>query len=102
MAEVQITEKNFEAEVTRSELPVLLDFYADWCGPCQMLSPTVAAIAKEYEGKVKVGRINVDDEPSLADAFRVTSIPLLVLMKNGRPSGSLLGYHAKEDIVKML
>ena len=79
MAEIVITEKNFEEEVIKSDVPVLLDFWATWCGPCTMLSPIVAEIAEEYEGKLKVGKINVDEEMNLAGAFRVSSIPTLIV-----------------------
>ena len=102
MAEIVITEKNFEEEVIKSDIPVLLDFWASWCGPCMMLSPIVAEIAEEYSGKVKVGKINVDEEMNLAGAFRVSSIPTLVVFKNGQPVTGTVGYMPKEEIIKML
>ena len=102
MAEIVITERNFEEEVVKSEIPVLLDFWASWCGPCMMLSPIVAEIADEYAGKVKVGKINVDEEMNLAAAFRVSSIPTLVVFKNGQPVTGTVGYCPKEEIIKML
>ena len=102
MAEIVITGQNFETEVLQSELPVLLDFWAPWCGPCKMLSPLVAKIAETYSGKVKVGKVNVDEEPTLANAFRVESIPLLVVMKNGKVTNSAAGYRPIEQIEALL
>ena len=84
MTELIITKDNFESEVLKSDKPVLLDFWASWCGPCKMLSPIISQIAEKYEGKVKVGKVNVDDEPELANAFRVSSIPTVAVMKNGK------------------
>ena len=102
MAEIVITEKNFEEEVIKSDVPVLLDFWATWCGPCTMLSPIVAEIAEEYEGKLKVGKINVDEEMNLAGAFRVSSIPTLIVFKNGQPVTGTVGLIPKEEIIKMM
>lgn len=102
MAEVKITSQNFESEVLGSDLPVLVDFWATWCGPCQMLSPIIEEIAKEYEGKVKVGKVNVDEEPDLAVKFRVASIPTLILFKNGTADKTLIGYHTKEQLDEIL
>ena len=96
--EVTITKENFEAEVLNSEVPVLLDFWAPWCGPCMMLSPTLAQVAKENAGTLKVGKVNVDKEMELAMQFGVTSIPLLVVMKNGKITNKALGYIPKEKI----
>jgi len=102
MAEMKITKENFENEVMKSDKPVLLDFWASWCGPCQMLSPIVEEIAKEYSGKLKVGKVNVDDEPELAGRFRVASIPTVVIMKNGKIVNQSIGYRPKEELLKML
>ena len=102
MAEVKITVSNFESEVLRSDQPVLVDFYADWCGPCRMLAPVLEEIAREYEGGVKVGKVNVDEQMELAQKFGVTSIPLLVVFKDGQPVAKSLGYRPKEEIVNLL
>ncbi|MCI6999027.1 MAG: thioredoxin [Clostridiales bacterium] len=102
MAEVKITVSNFESEVLRSDQPVLVDFYADWCGPCRMLAPVLEEIAREYEGGVKVGKVNVDEQMELAQKFGVSSIPLLVVFKDGQPVAKSLGYRPKEEIVNLL
>ena len=95
-----VTKENF-AELSNLDKTVLLDFYADWCGPCQMLAPFVAEIARERED-LFVGKVNVDDEIELARAFDIVSIPLLVVMKNGQVVNKILGYHTKEEILKEL
>ena len=102
MTELKITSENFEREVLKSDKPVLIDFWAPWCGPCRMLSPTIAEIAEEYKDKVKVGKVNVDEEGELAAMFRVSSIPLLVVMKNGKVVNSSVGVRPKSQILKML
>ena len=102
MTELQITKDNFEQEVLKSDKPVLIDFWASWCGPCRMLSPTITEIAEEYKDKVKVGKVNVDEEAELAAMFRVSSIPLLVVMKDGKVVNSSVGVRPKEQILKML
>ena len=102
MAEITVTKENFEAEVLKSELPVLLDFWAEWCGPCLMLSPIVAEIAEEYDGKLKVGKVNVDEEQELSDEFQVESIPMIVFMKNGKVTNVSVGYKPKEQITALL
>ena len=102
MTELKITSENFEREVLNSDKPVLIDFWAPWCGPCSMLSPTIAEIAEEYKDKVKVGKVNVDEEGELASMFRVSSIPMLVVMKNGKVVNSSVGVRPKEQILKML
>lgn len=102
MAEITITSSNFEEEVLKSELPVLLDFWASWCGPCKMLAPVIEEIAKEQEGKIKVGKINVDEEPALAGAFKVSSIPTVVVMKEGKVADMSVGFRPKADIEALL
>ena len=96
--EITITKENFEAEVLKSDMPVLLDFWAPWCGPCMMLGPVLEEIAKENAGKLKVGKVNVDEEMELAIRFGVTSIPLLVFMKDGQIVNKAVGAMPKAKI----
>lgn len=102
MAELIITKNNFENEVLKSDQPVLLDFWAGWCGPCKMLSPIVSQISEKYDGKIRVGKVNVDEEPELANAFQVSSIPLIIVMKNGKVVNSSVGYRPMEQIEALL
>ena len=102
MAEIKITKDNFEEEVMKADKPVLLDFWAAWCGPCKMLSPLVAQLAEKYDGEVKVGKVNVDEEPELAEAFKVTSIPLVVVMKDGKAVNSAVGFRPMEQLEALL
>ncbi len=101
MAEIKITTANFEEEVLKSELPVLVDFWATWCGPCRMVGPIVSEIAEEYDGKIKVGKVNVDEEMTLATKYGITGIPTLLVFKNGEVANSQIGYAPKEDLVKL-
>ena len=102
MTELKITAENFENELLRSDKPVLLDFYADWCGPCKMLSPVLSEIADEYADVLRVAKVNVDDEPELAMKFGVSSIPMLVLFKNGKIISTSVGYRPKDEILNEL
>ncbi len=102
MAEIVLTKENFEGEVLQADKPVLIDFWATWCGPCRMLAPVVEEIAEEYDGTIKVGKVNVDEQPELAEAFRVSSIPMLVLVRDGKIADTMVGYRPKADVVKML
>ena len=99
MAEVILTKENFEAEVLNSDIPVLVDFWATWCGPCMMLSPVIAELAEELEGKVKVGKVNVDEQNELAMQYRVASIPTLLLFKNGELVKTSVGFMPKSEII---
>ena len=102
MAEVILTKQNFEAEVLNSDIPVLVDFWASWCGPCMMLSPIIAELAEELEGKVKVGKVNVDEQGELAMEYRVASIPTLLIYKNGEIKNRVVGYRTKDEILKLI
>ena len=100
--EIELTNENFDAEVLQSELPVLVDFWATWCGPCKMLAPTVAEIAEEYAGRLKVGKVNVDNAPELAARFGITSLPVLLLFRKGEVAQTSVGFVPKADVVAML
>ena len=102
MAVVTITNDNFEKEVLACDIPVLLDFWAEWCGPCKMMSPVVDELADELEGRVKVGKVNVDDERELALQFGVSSIPTVMVFQNGEIKATSVGYRPKEEIEQLL
>ena len=102
MAELVLTEQNFDEEVLRAKQPVLVDFWATWCGPCRMLAPVIEEIANEYAGKVKVGKVNVDDERELALQFGVSSIPTVMVFQNGEVKAPSVGYRPKEEIEQLL
>lgn len=102
MAEIIITATNFENEILNSDIPVLVDFWATWCGPCMMLAPTIEEIANEYAGKVKVGKINVDEEQALAMKFGITSIPTLMVFDGGKIVKTEIGLVPKSKITEML
>ena len=102
MAELKITAANFENEVLRSDKPVLPDFYADWCGPCKMLAPVLHEIAEENADTLRVGKINVDEQMELAMRFQVSSIPMLVVFKDGKAVAKSVGYRPKSEIVAMV
>lgn len=101
MKEIQITAQNFEEEVLKSAVPVLVDFWATWCGPCMMLAPTIEQIAAQSDGSYKVGKVNVDEQGALAMQFGIESIPTLLLFKNGAVASKLVGLQPKERIMQM-
>ena len=102
MAELKITRENFENEVMKSDIPVLIDFWAPWCGPCRMMGPIIEQLAEEYEGKAKVGKVNVDEEDELSQAFGVMSIPTIVLVKDGKVVKQAVGARPKTEVEAML
>ena len=102
MAELKITRENFENEVMKSNIPVLIDFWAPWCGPCQMMGSIIEQLAEEYEGKAKVGKVNVDEEGELSQAFGVMSIPTIVLVKDGKVVKQAVGARPKTEVEAML
>lgn len=102
MAEIRITSENFEKEVIKSDIPVLLDFFATWCGPCRMIAPFIEEIAEEYEGKVKVCKLDVDEASELAIAYGVSSIPTVMVFNGGEVVAKAVGYRTKAELEDML
>lgn len=102
MSTVKITTTNFEQEVLQSQIPVLLDFWADWCGPCRMAAPIIDEIAAETAGKVRVGKVNVDTDIELAQRYRIASIPTFLVFKNGELAEKAIGLQSKEDLMNLL
>lgn len=99
---VEFTDANFESEVIKSELPVLVDFWAPWCGPCRMIGPSVEALSNEYAGKFKIGKLNSDDNPDVSAKFGIRSIPTLLIFKNGEVVNQLVGALPKDKIAEQL
>ena len=102
MAEITITKDNFQKEVLESDIPVLVDFFVFLCGPCQMLAPTIEEIAAENEGKIKVGKVNVDEEQELAMKFGIMSIPTIIVFKDGEVVNKTMGFQPKENLMALL
>ena len=99
---LNITKDSFEKEVMSSEIPVVLDFWATWCGPCRMLAPVLDELAEKYDGKVRFGKVNVDDEPLLASRFGIASIPTLIFFKNGKIQKQTVGYREQKELDEIL
>ncbi|HHX12971.1 MAG TPA: thioredoxin [Clostridiales bacterium] len=99
---LKFTDANFQSEVLEADVPVLVDFYADWCGPCKMMAPVIEELAGEYEGTVKVGKLNVDEQPSTAQKYRVMSIPTILVIKNGEAVETIVGAVSKSSLVEKL
>lgn len=99
---ITLKKDNFDGEVIKSEIPVLVDFWASWCGPCRMVSPIIDEIAEEYDGKIKVGKVNVDEEGELASEFAIVSIPTILILKNGKIVEKLVGVRSKDDFCDVI
>jgi thioredoxin 1 len=99
---VNLTEKSFKDEVEQSTIPVLVDFWASWCGPCRMIAPIVDQLAEEFDGKIKVAKLNVDENSELASRYQVMSIPTLLLFRNGKVVNQMVGARPKGELVKIL
>lgn len=97
-----LTKENFDAEVVKSDIPVLVDFWASWCGPCRMVSPILDEIEQEYGNKIKMGKVNVDDQGELASEFAIVSIPTILIMKNGKVVEKLVGARSKDDFCDVI
>lgn len=102
MSVTELKSENFESEVNNSEIPVLIDFWATWCGPCKMMTPVVEELATEKEGTIKVCKVNVDDEPDLAQKFNIMSIPTFVAIKEGKVVGTSVGVQTKQQILELV
>ena len=100
MADVVFTDQNFQSQVLGSKIPVIVDFWAPWCGPCRMVSPIIDELAKEFEGKITVGKLNVDENPDVAGTYGVMSIPTVMIFKDGKPLKSVVGAQGKESYKK--
>ena len=99
--EIELNSENFEKEVLNSEKPVMVDFFADWCGPCKMMAPIVEELATELYGKAKVGKINVDENPDIEVEYNVMSIPTLIIFRNGKEEKRLVGVRDKEELLNL-
>lgn len=102
MSEIILTKENFENEVLNFSGKVLVDFWATWCGPCKMIAPVIEEIAEEFSGKIKVGKINVDQEPELSIKYGIVSIPTILIFENGKIINKAIGYHNKEELIDAL
>ncbi len=99
---IEITDSSFKTEVADSTMPVLVDFWAPWCGPCKMVAPVLDELAREYEGKLKIVKLNVDQNQQVAAQFGISSIPTLIMFKNGKEAGKMIGFQSKDALKKMI
>lgn len=99
MAEFKFTSENFKDEVLNSQIPVIVDFWASWCGPCKMMAPEIESLANDYEGKVKVGKVNVDEESQIATDYNIQAIPTVLLFKNGKVEKTSVGFKPKSQLI---
>jgi thioredoxin 1 len=102
MSEIILTDKNFKQEINESSGVAVVDFWAEWCGPCKMIAPIIEEIAKEFEGKVKVCKVNVDENQKLASEFNIMAIPTIVFFKNGKPVERSVGFQSKQNLIKKI
>ena len=96
--EIKLTKDNFDAEVINSNIPVLVDFWATWCGPCRMIAPVIESIAEKFDGRIKVGKVNVDEEPEISLEYNIASIPTVMIFKNGEEVSKSIGYSDEAEI----
>ena len=100
--EIKLTKDNFDAEVINSNIPVLVDFWATWCGPCRMIAPVIESIAEKFDGKIKVGKVNVDEEPEISLEYNIASIPTVMIFKNGEEVSKSIGYSDEAEIEQLV
>jgi len=102
MSEIVLNDKNFQKEINESSGVAVVDFWAEWCGPCKMIAPVIEEIAREYEGKVKVCKVNVDENQKLASEFNIMAIPTIIFFKNGKPVEKFVGFQSKQNLIKKI
>ena len=100
--EIKLTKDNFDAEVINSNIPVLVDFWATWCGPCRMIAPVIDSIAEKFDGRIKVGKVNVDEEPEISLEYNIASIPTVMIFKNGEEVSKSIGYSDEAEIEQLV